>query len=116
MTTVNIGGKAYPVRFSIGVLAAMNDTYGQNGQQKIFDAVEKGDVGPLIWLAKKMIETGVKYRKIMGETVETGTPDEETLGVLIGPAEMPEVMQAITAAMTDGNKTTVESAAKDKKK
>lgn len=116
MTTVKIGGKEYPVRFSIGVLAAMNDKYGENGQQKIFEAVEKGDVGPLIWLTKKMIETGVKYRALMGETVETDTPDEEALGVLIGPAEMPEVMQAITAAMTEGNKTTVESAAKDKKK
>lgn len=116
MTTVTIGGAEYPVRFSIGVLAAMNDKYGANGQQKIFDAVEKGDVSPLIWLTAKMIDNGIRYRQIMGETVETGTPDEETLGVLIGPAEMPEVMQAITAAMTEGNKTTVESAAKDKKK
>ena len=116
MITVTICGAEYPIRFSIGVLAAMNDTYGQNGQQKIFDAVEKGDVGPLIWLAKKMIETGVKYRALMGEADETGVPSEEALGVLIGPAEMPEVMQAITAAMTEGNKTTVESAAKDKKK
>ena len=115
MTAVTIGGKEYPVRFSIGVLAAMNDTYGQNGQQKIFDAVEKGDVGPLIWLAKKMIETGVKYRALMGEDAPEA-PDEEALGVLIGPAEMAEVMQAITVAMTEGNKTTVESASKDKKK
>lgn len=116
MTTVTIGGTAYPVRFSIGVLAAMNDKYGANGQQKIFDALEKGDVSPLIWLTAKMIDNGIRYRQIMGETVETGTPDEEALGVLIGPAEMPEVMQAITAEMTEGNKTTVESAAKDKKK
>ena len=115
MTAVTIGGKEYPVRFSIGVLAAMNDTYGQNGQQKIFDAVEKGDVGPLIWLTKKMIETGVKYRRLLGEDAPE-PPDEEALGVLIGPAEMPEIMQAITAAMTEGNKTTVESVAKDKKK
>ena len=116
MITVKVGGAEYPVRFSIGVLAAMNDTYGQNGQQKIFDAVEKGDVGPRIWLPKKMIEKGDKYRALMGEAGETGVPSEEALGVLIGPAEMPEVMQAITAAMTEGNKTTVESAAKDKKK
>lgn len=115
MTAVTIGGKEYPVRFSIGVLAAMNDTYGENGQQKIFDAVEKGDVSPLIWLTKKMIETGVKYRALMGEDAPE-VPDEEALGVLIGPAEMPEIMRAITAAMTEGNKTTVESAAKDKKK
>ena len=115
MTAVTIGGKEYPVRFSIGVLAAMNDTYGQNGQQKIFDAVEKGDVGPLIWLTKKMIETGVKYRRLLGEDAPE-PPDEEALGVLIGPAEMPEIMQAITAAMTEGNKTTVESVAKKKKK
>lgn len=53
MITVKIGGTEYPVRFSIGVLAAMNDQYGENGQQKIFEAVEKGDVGPLIWLTKK---------------------------------------------------------------
>lgn len=115
MTTVTIGGTAYPVRFSIGVLAAMNDKYGANGQQRIFDAVEKGDVGPLIWLTKKMIETGVKYRALMGEDAPE-PPDEEALGVLIGPAEMPEIMRAITAAITEGNKTTVESAAKDKKK
>lgn len=115
MITVKVGGTEYPVRFSIGVLAAMNDTYGENGQQKIFEAVEKGDVSPLIWLTKKMIETGVKYRALMGEDAPEA-PDEEALGVLIGPAEMPEIMQAITAAMTEGNKTTVESAAKDKKK
>lgn len=115
MTTVTIGWKEYPVRFSIGVLAAMNDKYGANGQRKIFDAVEKGDVRPLIWLTKKMIETGVKYRALMGEEAPEA-PDEEALGMLIGPAEMPEIMQAITAAMTEGNKTTVESAAKDKKK
>ena len=83
----------------------MNDTYGQNGQQKIFDAVEKGDVGPLIWLAKKMIETGVKYRALMGEADETGVPSEEAAGVLLGPAEMPEVMQATTAATAAGNRT-----------
>lgn len=115
MITVKIGGTEYPVRFSIGVLAAMNDKYGENGQQKIFEAVEKGDVSPLIWLTKKMIETGVKYRRLLGEDAPE-PPDEEALGVLIGPAEMPEIMQAITAAMTEGNKTTVESAAKDKKK
>ena len=116
MTTVTICGKEYPVRFSIGVLAAMNDQYGENGQQKIFDAVEKGDVGPIIWLTGKMIDTGIKYQRLLGERVDGNAPDEEALGVLIGPAEMPEIMQAITAAMTEGNKTTVESAAKDKKK
>ena len=116
MTTVNIGGKAYPVRFSIGVLAAMSDKYGANGEKKIFDAVGKGDVSPLIWLTAKMIDNGIRYQRIMGETVETDTPDEETLGTLIGRFEMGEVMQAITAAITEGNKTTVESAAKDKKK
>lgn len=115
MITVTICGAEYPIRFSIGVLAAMNDKYGENGQQKIFEAVEKGDVSPLIWLTKKMIETGAKYRALMGEDAPE-TPDEEAIGVLIGPAEMPEIMQAITAAMTEGNKTTVESAAKDKKK
>ena len=115
MITVTICGAEYPIRFSIGVLAAMNDKYGENGQQKIFEAVEKGDVSPLIWLTKKMIETGVKYRALMGEDAPE-PPDEEAIGVLIGPAEMPEIMQAITAAMTEGNKTTVESAAKDKKK
>ena len=115
MITVTICGAEYPIRFSIGVLAAMNDKYGENGQQKIFEAVEKGDVSPLIWLTKKMIATGAKYRALMGEDAPE-VPDEEALGVLIGPAEMPEIMRAITAAMTEGNKTTVESAAKDKKK
>lgn len=115
MITVTICGAEYPIRFSIGVLAAMNDQYGENGQQKIFEAVEKGDVSPLIWLTKKMIETGAKYRQLLGEDAPEA-PDEEALGVLIGPAEMPEIMRAITAAMTEGNKTTVESAAKDKKK
>ena len=115
MITVTICGAEYPIRFSIGVLAAMNDKYGENGRQKIFEAVEKGDVSPLIWLTKKMIETGAKYRALMGEDAPEA-PDEEASGVMIGPAEMPEIMQAITAAMTEGNKTTVESAAKDKKK
>lgn len=116
MITVKIGGTEYPVRFSIGVLAAMNDQYGENGQQKIFDAVEKGDVGPIIWLTGKMIDTGIKYQRLLGERVDGNTPDEEALGVMIGAAEMADVMRAITEAMTAGNKTTVESATKDKKK
>ena len=120
MTAVEIGGKQYPVRFTMAAMIAIQDKYGKDGSTKLFAEIEDGDFKALTWLAALMIKQGCAYYKLMGiddPDLTLEPPDEEQLAVLLGVGDLRDVMSTMMAAVTGGSKQTVDAAAaKDKKK
>ena len=117
MTTVEIGGKSYPVRFTLGALTAMNDRYGADGASKLLENISGGEYRDMSWLICLLIQQGCRYAELMGlDGYEKVPPDPSTVEVLLDTAKMREVMGAVAAEMSSSGAQTVETVSKSKKK
>ena len=129
---INIGGKEYPMRFSVGASKALCQKYGSlikmadkiTGKQVSENTEESLDA--ISWIVELLIKQGCAYKNLFeadlpipeNAPVVDGKytpPTKEMLEVGLGIWELTELQQKIFETMGAGNKREIEAEAKEKK-
>ena len=113
MTTVNLCGTEYPLRFSLRVVKECEKKYGS--LEKMFDVVQMkvneeggglGVVDDCLWLLSAMLDAGARYARFNGTPCSDTPPDTEAL---LDVLDIPDMQKALFTAISGDNARTVEA-------
>ena len=126
---INIGGKDYPMRFSIGAAKAISEKYGdlEKMVDNLSSSVGADSIDTIIWIVELLIKHGCAYKNMFeknepipeGAPVENGiyipaTQEEIEIGTDLQGFE--EIKNKIYETIQGGKKQEIEVETKDKKK
>lgn len=129
ITTIEIGGKEYPMKFSIEAMKAICEKYGS--LENMVDVLGKSDyvdiVDAILWIEELLIRQGCAYKNEFEHDVppETNSPivdgkyvplTAEQLALGIDMADIAELKVKIFETMGLGRKNEISVKAKDDKK
>lgn len=109
ITEFELGGKQYPLNFSVAAAKKINEEYG--GFDKLsgvftWEGVES-TLKDCFWTLRLLMEQGAAYRRIFdGEEVEL--PPLEEMEILLGGPDIKRMQTAIHEALGLGLEATVE--------
>lgn len=117
---IEIAGKQYPMRFSVGASIAITKKYGSlqnmaNNLKRGDDVDEEKAFETIIWMAETLIRQGCAYKNLFepdlplpeNAPVKDGKYipiTAEDLEIALDMADMGEITQKIFAAIGSGNK------------
>lgn len=128
-TFLEIGGKIYPMRFSLSALREINNKYGS--LEKMVDAVAGQEqdgmdmIQPIIWMLDLLIRQGCAYKNLFEKDVPV--PENasvvngkwepisvEAIEIGIGIDQIGDVKDKIFSCIVNGQKKTIETEPKEK--
>ena len=126
---IEIAGKQYPMRFSVGASIAITKKYGSlqnmaNNLKRGDDVDEEKAFEPIIWMAETLIRQGCAYKNLFepdlplpeNAPVKDGKYipiTAEDLEIALDMADMGEITQKIFAAIGSGNKKEIHAKEKE---
>ena len=129
---IEIAGKQYPMRFSVGASIAITKKFGS--LQKMADNLKKGDdvdeekaFETIIWMAETLIRQGCAYKNLFESDlpIPENAPVKdgkympltaENLEIALDMADMGEITKKIFAAIGSGNKKEIHTKEKENSK
>lgn len=123
-TYIDIGGKKYPMRFSMGASIQIGKKFGtfEEMQKNMLDATLDKQIETILWICELLIKQGCAYKNLF--EADTPIPDDAPVedGKYIPPTQeameigldIRETKNKIFACMGVGSKREVET--EDKKK
>lgn len=126
---IEIAGKQYPMRFSVGASIAITKKYGSlqnmaNNLKRGDDVDEEKAFETIIWMAEVLIRQGCAYKNLFesdlplpeNAPVKDGKYipiTAEDLEIALDMADMGEITQKIFAAIGSGNKKEIHAKEKE---
>ncbi|WP_418664351.1 hypothetical protein [Anaerotruncus massiliensis (ex Liu et al. 2021)] len=110
ITEITIGGKAYPLNFSVRAAKQATERYGDLSEvSKALIGVDKkyNPVDETVWLLETMLAEGARYVKLVDGS-EITTPTAEDLETLVGYYDV-ELREKLMAALFGGMETEIET-------
>lgn len=99
MTTVKICGKEYPIKFTVNVIADLQERYGEltNWTKKMESLSET------IWVLWRLINEGIAYERYFCGKNEPDLPDVRTFGMMLSfeDIQSPDIVNAIVNAYNE---------------
>ena len=123
---LNIAGKEYPMRFSLGASIAMSKRFGS--LEKMTEGLDGGDesktMEDLVWITELMIKQGCAYKNLFEKDVPIpdNAPVEdgkyiplkaEEIAVGLSVMDMGELKDKIYATVSGGKKTDIKTETKN---
>lgn len=106
---ITVGGKAYPMNFSIKAAREVTDRFGDIGN--LGRAFQGDDMGKqledIVWLLALLINQGIARRNLLDGTQERGVKAED-LEVLLDMEDLGRLTDELLAAITAGMAQEVE--------
>lgn len=99
MATVKIGGKEYPIKFTVNVLAAIQKRYGDVAKWSDY----MGDIGETLWILRTLINEGIAYDNYFRGQNNPEFKDERAFGMLVSIDDLnsPAIVDAIVEAYNE---------------
>lgn len=126
---IEIAGKQYPMRFSVGASIAITKKYGSlqnmaNNLKRGDDVDEEKAFETIIWMAEVLIRQGCAYKNLFESDlpIPENAPVKdgkyipitaEDLEIALDMADMGEITQKIFAAIGSGNKKEIHAKEKE---